>query len=79
MSLYRGVAVTQFYGQSAHQVGREGLTDAVLSAEILHADQDASDTRGLLLVTAWFVSTGTDVCACPARVCHPRGLSQPRL
>ena len=51
MSLYWGVAVTQFQGHSAHQIGREDLAEAVLSAKIPHADKDASDTRGLRLAT----------------------------
>ena len=51
-SLYWGIAVTQVYGQSAHQVGREGLVEAVLPAELPHAEEHVSDTRRLLLASA---------------------------
>ena len=69
--------IAQVYGQSAHQLGRDALVQAVVPAEVLHPDEDPPDTRGS---AARLVSTGTASCACHDWACVSRGrLSQPRL
>ena len=76
--LYRGT--TQVYGHSAHQFGRDALVQAVVSAEVLHPDEDPPDTRGSRHASARLVLTGTADCACHDRACVSRGgPSQPRL
>ena len=58
------------HGHPAHQGGREDLVDAVLSAELLQADDHASNARfsSLVAVAAIrFVQTGSRGCARLAR------------
>ena len=71
--------IAQVYGQSAHQLGRDALVQAVVPAEVLHPDEDPPDARGSRHTGVRFVLTGTAVCACHDRACASRGLSQPRL
>ena len=58
------------YGHPAHQGGREDLVDAVLTAELLQAEDHASDARVSSLVAVAdtrFVQTGSRGCARLAR------------
>ena len=72
--------IAQVYGQSAHQLGRDALVQAIVSADVLHPDGDSPDTRGSCHASARLVSTGTVDCACPDRACVWRGgPSQPRV
>ena len=68
--------LAQIYGQSAHQLGRDALVQAVVPAEVLHPDEDPPDTRGS---SARLVSTGTAVCAGHRRASVSRAFTQPRL
>ena len=68
--------IAQVYGQSAHQLGRDALVQAVVPAEVLHPDEDPPDTRG---PSVRLVSTGTAVCAGHKRASVSRAFAQPRL
>ena len=69
---------TQVYGHLAHQLGRDDLVHAAVSAEFLHPDEDPPDTRGPRHASADLArndQTSSDGRAWLAR----RGISKPRL
>ena len=74
--------VTQVYGRSAHQLGGDGLVQAVVSAGFLRPDDHAPVARGgsfSSVASVRFDLTGTAVCAGHKRAGVSRGFSQPRL
>ena len=71
--------LAQVYGQSAHHLGRDVLVQAVVSAEVLHRDEDPPDARGHRCSGVRLVSTGTAVCAGHRRASVSRAFTQPRV